>query len=496
MDSKDMRKLRSGVVTGRSATRASDPAFYSFLRVLPNPDPILRAMGKAEQAYDAIMSDAHVIGELRSMRSGVLSYKPKVIADDQADESDIQQAALETCQGILRRRPAPGMLWQDVIWNMHTAVLRGHRVHEVDWQFQDGQLLPDGLYDIPNRRIRFDDDNQLRLLTKAQPIEGEETEDYKYLVTRHMPTQENPYGQALLSACFWPYTFKHGGFKFLYQFCDRVGVPFPVGRYPEGTDEKAQDDLLDALLDMLEKGVAVVPEGDAIELLTVSHSGELTQERLVQLCNREMSKALTSQTLATELGKAGSNAAAKTHSQREQGVHESDRALIEATMNKLFSDITRFNYGPDVIPPKCELFKPKQISKERVEIWKIAAEIGSPSRKAFHKETGIPEAEDEADRLEASQPTSQFSKYGPTLDFRKPTETLETAAIRQADQVIEQDLLRPAYQMLLEFESQGKTLDDFLESMPELFESLNTKELGELNGQIMAQAMAEGMVRG
>ncbi len=495
MNSKDIQRLARKVSTGAIASRHNDPAFYSGLSVLPNPDPILRAMGKADETYAAIMADPHVIGELRSLRSGLLAYQLRAVANTDAPDTPVQQQALELCQSILKRRPAPGVTWKDRTWTMAEAILRGIRVHEVIWQLDGGQLLPVQLLDRPNRRFRFDHENQLRLLTKAQPIEGEETEDYKFLVSRHMASTDNPYGQALLSSCFWPYTFKHGGFKLFYQFCERYGLPWPVGKYPAGTPVNEQNELLDALLNMLEAGAAAIPEGNQIDLMTVNHSGELVQESLIHLCNREMSKALTSQTLSTEMRQVGSNAASKTHREREQGVQEADRAIIESTLNELFADAVQFNFGDDVIPPLCQLFKEeKKATKERAEIWKTAAEIGNPSREAFHNEMGIPQAKDDNDRLQLQpQQPASFSTAQPSLTFASSDPTLTDQAAQQADTAIEADLLQPVLAHLTEYERQGKSLQQFLDDLPQLFNALDSTELIELNQLAIRTALAEGI---
>ncbi len=52
---------------------ATDPQSWALLRELPNPDPILRKAGKTSEIYHSISRDAHVIGELRTMRAGLTS---------------------------------------------------------------------------------------------------------------------------------------------------------------------------------------------------------------------------------------------------------------------------------------------------------------------------------------------------------------------------------------------------------------------------------------
>ena len=377
MDNKDLQKIARKVATGMQASRQSDPRFYGGLSVLPNPDPILRKMGKTNEVFDAIMADAHVVGEVRSIRAALLGYQFRVVAGDNAATEDaIAQQAKALCEQWINTKPAKHMTWPDVIWNMAEAVLRGMVVHELDWQVIDGNVLPEQVLDRPSRRFIFNNDNELRVRTKSAPNLGEEIEDYRYILTRHMPSNENPYGRAVLSSCFWPYTFKHGGFKFFYEFCERFGLPWAIGKYPAGTELSDQQALVDALVAMVDAGAAAIPQDDSVELLEAkSAGGELAQEQMIHLCNREMSKALTSQTLATEMKDVGSNAAAKTHSERQANVNEGDRHIVAAAMNDVFKTITRFNFGDDVVSPKFEFYKEKEVRKERAEIYEIAARI-------------------------------------------------------------------------------------------------------------------------
>ena len=63
-----------------------DPSLTSLITELPNPDPILRRAGKNTAIYEEIARDAHVIGELRSLRSGLFSFNTELVpgGDDAA----------------------------------------------------------------------------------------------------------------------------------------------------------------------------------------------------------------------------------------------------------------------------------------------------------------------------------------------------------------------------------------------------------------------------
>lgn len=503
----NVERIAKKVMSAQLAGRDTDPRFYSGLAVLPNPDPILRNLGVADDTYAAIANDPHVMGELRSIRAGIIGYELRVVNGVDGDPPLKEKQAQELCELWLSRNPAPRTSWQDVIWHMATAVFHGRQVHEMVWGREGKYVLPIALLDRPNRRFIFDVENHLRLLTRAEPVNGQEIEDYRILLTRHMPSSQNPYGQAVFSSCFWPYTFKHGGFKFFYKFCERFGLPWPVGKYPAGTPMSDQLALLDALVKMTEDGAAVIPEGDAVEIHQASYSGELAQEALVHLCNREISKALTSQTLSTELRQVGSNAASKTHAERQSGVQDSDRQIICATMNEAFRWITLFNFGPGVAAPLFEFYKSKDVTKDRAEIWEIASRIGRPSRKAFHEEMNIPEAADDEDTMIPGVPAAptpgqrpgEFAARacahcGSRYDFAgSDNSVLADAAVRAADDAIENHWIAPAYRLLSQFVESGKTLQEFQAALPALYGTLDDAAVIDITDQVLELAAAEGM---
>ena len=505
MDAKKIQRIAKNIMSAELAGRHTDPRFYGGLTVLPNPDPILRKAGFADDTYDAIESDAHVMGEIRSVRGGLLSYQLRIVDGVEGDPQGKDKAAWDLCKQWMARPPALHMTWGDTVWNMAKAMFLGFKVHELVWE-RDGQhLLPARVLDRANRRFRYDIDNNLRLLTRENQIEGDLTEPYKFVVTRHMPSSENPYGKALFSSCFWPYTFKHGGWKFFYKFCERYGLPWPIGKYPAGTNFNEQQELLDALLQMVEDGAAVIPDGDSVELKAVSHQGELAQEKLIHLCNREMSKVLTSQTLATEMKDVGSNAASQTHDERQGRVQESDRNMIAATFNEVFRWITLFNFGEGVAPPRLEFYKQKEVREERAKIWEIAARIGRPSIKGFHEEMNIPlatEAEDTM-QLSAAQPTpvgANFTAHscgqcGGHHDFSTTLEETNLADIAAAefDKAIEDNWLRPAFELLKRYEADGKTLAEFQDALPSLYGALDDAAAVDILDQVMALAGFQGM---
>ena len=451
----DLQRVSKSNLAQAIATRANDPRFTSALRFLPNPDPVLRKLNRGQEAFDAIAMDAHVLGELRSVRAALLGFEWRIEA---GGDSPADRRAQEIAELVMSRAPAPGTRWPDVIWTMSMAVFRGFAIHEVVWERYDNLLLPQ-VYDRPQRRFLFGSErNELRLLTRSAPAEGIPIDDRTFLCTRHMPSQENPYGVAVFSSCFWPYTFKHSGFRYFVKFAEKYGLPWAVGKYPPGTPQQEQDKFADALRDMIEDAIAAVEQGQEIELVTSSiGASQLPQERLIAACNSEMSKALTSQTLATEIQGQGSRAASETHREREVAVNESDRAIIADTFNQLLGWVTELNVA-GARPPKFEFFEEAEARQEWVEVLDSARGFLNIPRQFAHERLQIPMPDPDEEILPRSgagqaQPARQFARHacpgcGGAHDFAQARFPDQDELERIVDSIDDADLQQQAEQLL------------------------------------------------
>ncbi|HEX7866573.1 MAG TPA: DUF935 family protein [Variovorax sp.] len=491
------------------ATPDTDPnRFFGSLYALPNPDPILRQMGRAEQVYSSIMADAHVIGEIRSIRGSFRSHEYRVVAGDEGDSKST--AARDLCVQWMESAPPNAVSdWLEVMWQMTACVFTGYRAHEVVWGMVDGKYLPTEVIDRPNRRIVFDAFSNPLLVSREHML-GAPIEPYQFVISRHMPTSDNPYGQALLSSCFWPHGFKTGGWRYFVKFCERNGIPLPVARYPQGSTEQEIDKLEEALKEMIESAYLVAQEGTSLELLeSKATGGNLPQERLIILCNREMSKALTSQAMIGEALEVGSRAAAETAKDRQDQVHDSDRDNGASSMSQIFKWITLFNFGDGVAPPKLEFYKHQIAGKDRAETYQIAARMGAkPSRTAMLEELQIPPAKDDADALLPMSGKAALGQPAPVdpanvdfsaltgFEFAKAAGMTEDEAIQlateAADQAIEDKMIAPIYRMLVEFEKAGKTLPEFKDALADLVGDMDDEALREVLERALMYSMLTG----
>ena len=372
------------------ATYANDPSFVLSLGHLPNPDAVLRKAGLDQQAYDQVLGDPHVMAKVVDRRAGMLKREWRVAA---ADDSAQAKKVAETCQlAIDRLEVHSDYPLEESLGILQEAALRGLRGLEVIWEVHDGLYLPAFLRDIPNRRLNFDG-AAFRLLTQEHPNSGMQIPKRKVLMARHMATTDNPYGEALLSRCYWPYMFKHNGLKWWVTLAEKHGLPWVIGKLGKSGDDKGRQELLGQLSQLVLDAVAVVPEGAEIGFEGMSGVKADVHEGLIKLCNAELSKVLVGQTLSTELDqKGGSRAAAETHSGLRDEIVEADCKLVGRTMNRLLAWITEINYGAGVPSPTFKWFEEERPDKAWAGVAKTATEsLKEVPRRWLWEKFGIPE---------------------------------------------------------------------------------------------------------
>lgn len=268
---------------------------------------------------------------------------------------------------------------------------------------------------------------------------------------------------------------------------------------------------------MLESGYAVVPEGTGIELLVPNATGSmLPQENLIDRCNREMSKALTGQAMTAELQGVGARAAGQVAAERQASINDADRDIAAEGMHRLFSLITLINFGPDVPAPRLEFFKQEAAGLERAEVYDLVRKMGArPSKTAMLDELSIPLARDDDDALlpdANTQPTPkadpkppakvQFSAEQLTAiegwTFAQAAGMTEAEAIdlasQAADGAIEQSVIAPIYQMLTQYERDGRSLAEFAADLGDIVGELDDASLRDVIEQAMQFAILRGAV--
>jgi phage gp29-like protein len=192
----------------------------------------------------------------------------------------------------------------------------------------------------------------------------------KFLLTRRQPTYRNPYGEALLSRLYWPWFFRHNGWRFWMQFLERFADPLLLGRVPvRGVDAGDDQARLDAwVLGMQGLGfesVVAVPLVDGQGDLTAVTSGAAGEfEKVEAALLARIQRLILGQTLTSQVGASGSYAAAKIHNEVRDDKRRADLRLVTGTVQRLIDALWTLNTLPDA-PPTFILQDDQGLETER-----------------------------------------------------------------------------------------------------------------------------------
>ncbi|MDQ1266266.1 MAG: hypothetical protein QG635_1418, partial [Bacteroidota bacterium] len=328
-------------LTGELVSRQSQYSFYKYLGMMPNPDTVLRRTGKTIEAYRELRSDPHVWSCIQSRKSGLLALE-SVVNPNNAPKPLVDEITKILDELDMNR------LHSDIL----DAPLFGCQPLEIIWKFTGGQrrfLIPDEVIAKPQEWFMYDGDGKFRYRAADNPA-GIIPPPMKIINVRFEASYQNPYGSALLGKCYWPVTFKNGGLRFWVNFMEKYGMPILLGQYTRGASTDEAQKLADELARLTEDSVIVAPSDIKLELHEAvrSTSVELYRE-LIKHCNTEISKAILSQTLTTELD-GGSYSAAQIHYKVRRDVVLSDIRLVESTVNTLIKFIVDLNYDTPSYP--------------------------------------------------------------------------------------------------------------------------------------------------
>jgi phage gp29-like protein len=404
-----------GFLTQEIATRDRAPDFLAIHSMLPNPDPVLKKMGKDIEVYRELLSDAHLGAVEESRKSGVGSREWEL------DRGKSKSRPARLIEDMLRE-----LDMDRIISEILDAPLYGYQPLEVLWAKTGDYLLPIDVVGKPPEWFHFWADNTLRLRTRDNPM-GIELSPRKFLLPRHRATYQNPYGFPLLSRCFWSIAMKKGGIKWWITFVEKYGMPFAVGKLPRGTKQPEVQKLLRNLNQMVQDAVAVIPDDASVELKEAA--GKTASSDLYKdLCtfhNAEISKAIIGHGAAADstpgkLGGEDSGLAVRGD------IIMKDTRLVEATMNQLIRWIMEVNF-PTSQPPKFCFYEEEEVNKLQAERDEVLHRIGVRFKPKYIQEQHGLEEDDFELIEEEKDPAGEPAAPGGPLDIKARLERMKAA---------------------------------------------------------------------
>lgn len=302
--------------------------------ILPNPDTLLARFGKSFEIYRNLKNDAHTWSCIQSRKSGTLALEYYF------DSIDSNEEITNFVEKIFSNIDVDSL--QN---NILEAIFFGFQPIEIIWDYV---IINGKNYLAPRKFVcefqeKFGFDKRGNLLIKNDENEFQEVAPYKYLLARNETNSNNPYGEAILNKCYWYVTFKNGTTRFWINYAEKYGSPMLLAQFQRGASQEEAEKLADALTEMSQDAVIVTPSDYKIDLAESNRSAsvELFKE-LIKYCNNEISKAILSETMTTEM-EGGSFAAAEVHYKIRKEIIKRDSAMIRNVINQLIKYILEVN---------------------------------------------------------------------------------------------------------------------------------------------------------
>ncbi len=465
------------------ATRKRSMDLSSMFGYLPNPDTVLRKMGRSISVYNDLLVDSHIGAVTEARKDSILAM-----------EWEIDRDKANSTQAVFFEDLFDDLDIYKICSEILDAPLYGYQVLEVMWQKVGKYWLPVDVVGKPQDWFVFDDENVLKMVTNTNRL-GEDIPDKKFLLATHNATYMNPYGFPVLSRCFWPATFKKGGMKFWVAFTEKFGMPWVIGKHPRGIGESEISQLADSLEAMVQDAVAAIPDDGSVELLeSGSKGGSITiYETLAKFCNSEISKGVLGNTLTTEIQGQGSYAASEIHMQKEEKKADTDKRIVEKVLNQLISWVQEFNFASGE-KPKFELYQEEDVDQALATRDKTLSDTGQVkfTKKYFTRNYDF--AEDEIEVVEPKEPTPNPSRERnpvlPAKEFNSPI--LKGAGGMLPDQkaidnVLEnldaktlQSLAIQTLQPVIDLVQSSSSYEQVMENLVELYPEMDTAQLEEM----------------
>jgi len=375
-------------------TAAEWEAFEKFLSYFPNIDEFLMEIGETFEVYNRMLTDEEIGSALEIRKRALLSYPWNISSADKS------MSAKKTADFVKQALRNPDFSLTTFLEQCLTALEFGYAVVEIVWKDpakNKGLWLPKKTVLLKPDRFRISPDDSLVMII---PEEKRLPEKYKFVLHRFGIAPENPYGVSVLKRCYWPWRFKRAGWEFWLLAAEKFGVPSIMAiidtenaRTTAEIEERARF-IAEALKNLKVDGAVALAGTKEIKTIEAKNIGDF--EKLIELCNRAISKAITGQVLATGEGKYGTRAQATVHENVLYEIVDADaRALAETVNRTLIKWIVELNFGEDAPCPVFEFDLSEETPWERI---RDAIDRGIPlSKKALYQTYGLPQPESEED---------------------------------------------------------------------------------------------------
>ncbi|MDE5899336.1 MAG: DUF935 domain-containing protein [Treponemataceae bacterium] len=356
-----------------------------FMSYMPNPDDVASGTWDSYETYRKMRTDPRIKSLLGKIKNAALNFPLLIEQGKSAARVYSFVRDIPLFKNMTRKNK-----------RILSALDYGFSVSELIWREADGRWIPDNYITRRPERFHFSADWKAYLRQDGRSIELDQ--DYKWLIYRHDPDDENPYGTSVLRCVYWAWMFKQAGYDFWLQATEKFSVKSIVALFEmDGSDDKISErasSIAQMLMGIQSGSAAAV--GNISSINDVGMSGDLAHFReLVEACDVQISYGLTGQAIATSTTNGGSLALGEVQADL---LYEECKAValeLQGVLQKIIDWTVALNYGAGVSAPQIVFDVERRASFEQVM---QAVDRRIPlSRSALYSFYALPEPADEDD---------------------------------------------------------------------------------------------------
>lgn len=324
--------------------------------------------------------DGHLHSELQKRELRVAGADWELIPPEGSGERG--ETIAKWCMARLREIEGFGDLSRDfasAVADLQGAVFQGRVGLEAVWRDEGGWYVPRELYFLHPRRFAYGTDWRIHLWDAAGTsptswvpmntdspfgiFPGLPLDRFpagKFIVHRPRVRGVYPVKEGLGRLLVWWATFKRFAVRDFAAFAEwagrglRIGY-FATGRGPMGEFQASPEDkqILEQVLDaMSSSNSAVFADTTKPDIINATHNNDV-HDRLVALCNAEVSKAVLGGTLGSEGSAGGNRALGEVHERGELMIARGDASQVGGTLVRdLVRPMVQMNFGHDAPVPR------------------------------------------------------------------------------------------------------------------------------------------------
>jgi len=494
---------------------------------------------QAELFEEMEEKDTHLFSELQTRKNAVHGLDYEITPWSESAEDKKIRDFVADCLFSLES-------FDDALLDMLDAIGKGYSLNEIIWSAGRGQAVIGRIAWIHAKKAVFYERGAAnmwaksfevpRILTEAQPIEGEQMPAFKLIYHRYKARSGYDTRAGILRVCAWMYLFKNYGIKDWVAFAEVFGMPLRLGKYDSGASTADKDALIAAIQSLGSDAAGIISKNTEIEFVeAVKNSGTNNiYESLANFCDAQMSKAILGQTATTEgtPGKLGNEDAQDRV--RHDLIKADAESLGKTIRYQIIRPLVGYNFGWDTPLPWFNLLyeRPEDLEK-LMNVYKGASEIGQPIAAEHVSErfkipmpkkgetvlaapvksfpgsgtvSGSPQgSETVPGRADVNAPLAARYRANPCdhPDMRvviasAVENALKTAEIDAADMIAErlgQQALAPGDALIAPLKrlvEKATTLEELRDSIIDLYGEMEPAELGAIIAQAMMIADASG----